>query len=153
MDGEGLIMAEWWEDDKKSSNAYGIWWMGTQKNAHRTCPDLFGTIVGFGTGSIAVASNTGKSIGWKTSISVIRGAGTNPEYKLVGALSGISWCFGSYLGGGIDALYQLSHNGDHLGTAIGDWFMETGDSIHNWYVNAKGSIHNWWEHEEHWWKS
>ena len=138
-------MAEWWEDDEKihEESPFGIWWMGVRKNAKRTCPDWVASSMGFGAvGSFSTVSQAGETLGFGTSMSIIRGAGTKSEVGLAAITTGLVWCGGSYFGAIIDASYQMGHNGNHLGTDLADWFFD-----------KKNAIENWWEHSHHWWNT
>lgn len=136
-------MAEWYEDDEKIHNEspVGVWWQGTRKNAQRVCPDVLATTVGFGFGSFSTLTNAGESLGYNTSLSIIRGAGTKTEIGLAGMVTGIAWCGGGYLSSGLDSLYQMHHHGEHLlGMHAVDWYIAKEQGVENFLIKFR----EWW---------
>lgn len=72
---------------------------------------------------------------------------------------GNAWCIGTFVGGALDALYQVSHDGKHLGTAISDWYVLKEKGVANflhgnsqwWNAEVReveqflGGVYEWWQ--------
>tara|TARA_B110000908_G_C10225343_1_gene437630 strand:+ start:814 stop:1293 length:480 start_codon:yes stop_codon:yes gene_type:complete len=144
----------WWEPYKENHPHFKHWWENTRDNSTAICPD---DLLGFsGISSVYDARQAHKfsktSIGYKTSTSIIWKAAKSAEkFKLLQPLT-YSWCSAAYLAGMTDSFYQQFHQDIHIGTVVGDWYLEQWDSAEHWYVESKNSMHNWWEHDEHWWQ-
>ena len=141
-------MAEWYEDDEKIHNEspFGIWWKGTKKNAHNACPAWLANNIGFSTKPYEEMKTAGQTLltigGAKMTVGTIAGAGYAIE-RFTGLVIGAhAWCAGSYVGGGIDALYQSHHGGDHLISmrAI-DWYVNKEQGVEDFLIK----FHEWWK--------
>ena len=145
---------EWYEEDDNES----VWWKATRKNTHKICPDYFlgGTGFGANVGTGAEISSFLKNLGLKTEIASLVGATTGFEKAKLAAAMGFTFCAGAYLGGGLDAWYQVNHDGRH---ALSDkWNFDT-QAVQNLLVGIdrkwKKDLHNvefFLKSASEWWK-
>jgi len=139
-------MAEWWESDEKihEESPLGIWWMGTKKNARNACPDWFSTNIGFSNKPIqefiSLGAFTSVAGGTKMPLNVVIVAGKAYERFSLVMVAAHSYCLGAYIGGGIDAAYQINNNGAHLSAGMTDWYMEKEKGVENFLIN----FYEWW---------
>lgn len=146
-------MAEWYEPPKKGAS----WWDNTAHNGAQACHPVIAGLIGLGTnmnGSITMAKTVHQELGFTTPVSIAARASTWAERFNLTLLTGTVYCGASYLGGGIDALYQSTHNQEHLGTHIMDWYNDhkhVGIDVYNWFDDRRYAISKWWENDHHWW--
>tara|TARA_B110000879_G_C11144114_1_gene501621 strand:+ start:1210 stop:1632 length:423 start_codon:yes stop_codon:yes gene_type:complete len=136
---------EWYEEDSDDH----VWWKATQKNAHAICPSWFEEQIGFShtikdevkfmSGLVATSG------GAKMASSIAYGAGKSIEKAAWLGLATHIWCSEAYIVGGLDAMYQMHHDGSHIGLAL--W-----DSVSDWYVTKEKGVDNFFHKLEHWWE-
>jgi hypothetical protein len=139
-------MAEWWDTDEKihKEDTFGIWWMTTQRNGRRACPDLLWgvTFSGGMIGTYSAIKTLHKTIGFNMDISYLAKAGLSAEKELAATMLGVTYCGSAYVAGGLDALYQVHHDGRHVLSDKWDYDVQ---SVTNFFVSG----YNKFQHDSH----
>lgn len=130
----------WWENHPKIKE----WYEMTVENGNSACHPIAAGAIGFGTsvnGYAGMIRNIHSEIGFNTGVKIAVKASNFWERYNMAFLAGNVYCTFSYVGGGLDALYQQNHHGMHIGMTIVDWFIQ-----------KKNNIYNWWDNDDHWWQ-
>ena len=123
----------WYEEDDNES----VWWKATKKNAHQVCPKWFEEQIGFSPYFL----QEGKAI---AGLFAIAGGGkvfnryTPGSEILAKTFSSVEFlahagCAASYLGGGLDAWYQVHHDGRHA--LLDKWDFDV-QSLTSLFING-----------------
>jgi hypothetical protein len=139
---------EWWNEHPKLNQ----WWENTKQNTSNVCPAWFAGEVGFslGTSLIEQFKEVNSTLGYKTDLSLIRGAAYKAEKIQALRAIGNAWCISGFAASSLDSWYQVNHNQEHLGLAFwdvsSDWYVTKSQGVEH----LLNGVNEWWKHSNHW---
>ena len=135
---------EWYEEDDNES----VWWKAAKKNAHQACPVLFQQPIRFSENLafveapfyLSTAFYAHKSIGMGAKVLSIVDKGTKLQRGVTTTLAAHSYCAGAFVGGMLDATWQINHEGMHFLTSTGEQAVEWWEDLSGWYESKEKGV-------------
>lgn len=145
----------WYEEDDNEP----VWWKATKKNAHQACPIYFQQAIRFSENPFvelplfgANAAYVYKSVGFGRTVLNVIDIGTKAQRGGSFSLAAHSYCAGAFVGGWVDALWQVNHNGTHLMTSAAEQTLEWWEDLSGWYESKEQGVARFLDGLYEWWK-